>query len=118
MNYYAKIQWQSSFLGPLFIFLHTERQNGSVGTNNRHSNSHPTESPEGNTVTYTQPLAHRAQSVNGSSYQYILVLSFTMLAGVKQRDAETGGVGGQLDEQGIPLCHSWAALHRVLSTLD
>lgn len=53
-------------------------------------------------MKYTQSLAHRAQSVNGSFYQYILVPFFTTLAGAMQRDAGTGGVGGQLDEQGIP----------------
>lgn len=87
------------FLGVFSTFLHTERQNCSVGTNNRYGNSHPTGSPQ--RVKYTQSLVHRAQSVNGRFYQYILILFFTTLAGAMQRDAGTG-VGGQLDEQGIP----------------
>lgn len=34
------------FLGVLSTFLHIERQNCLVGTNNRYRNSHPTESPQ------------------------------------------------------------------------
>lgn len=86
------------FLGVLSTFLHTERQNCSVGTNDRYGNSHPTGSPQ--RVKYTRSLVHRAQSVNGSFYQYILILFFTTLAGAMQRDAGTDGVGGQLREQG------------------
>lgn len=88
------------FLGVLSTFLHAERQNCSVGTNDRYGNSHPTGSPQ--RVKYTLSLVHRAQSVNRSFYQYILILFFTTLAGAMQRDTGTGGEGGQLGEQGSP----------------